>query len=136
MERKIPPINKEECIMKTLVISKPTTTIAIGICLGLSMLLTSSDANAKRVLFVPEAICSTIVTNMPLPTYVCCRLYDYKQQHYVFRNQWVSGSCQNANVNAQFDRGCKPNSLVYGTNQSIPPIAGFCQFSHSKDKCL
>jgi hypothetical protein len=125
--------------MKVLVISKSKstmTTMIIGICLGLSMLLTTSNANASRVLFVPEAVCSTIVTNMPLPTYVCCELYDYKHQHHIFRDQWVSGSCKNANINAEFDMGCKPDSLVYGTNHPIPPIATFCQFSYSTGKYL
>jgi hypothetical protein len=122
--------------MKALVISKPKNVFAVGICLGLSMLLTTSNANAHQTLFVPEAICSTIVTNMPLPTYVCCELYDYKNHRHLFRDQWVSGSCKNANVNAEFDMGCTADSLVYGTNGPIPPIAGFCQFSYSTGKYL
>jgi hypothetical protein len=123
--------------MKAITVSKSKSSVlGIGICLGLSMLLTTSDANAHRHLFVPEAVCSTIVTNMPLPTYVCCELYDTKHQRHIFRDQWVSGSCKNANMNATFDMGCTTESLVYGTNSTIPPIAGFCQFSYSTGKYL
>jgi len=121
--------------MKALVIAKSKSVLAIGACLGLSMLLTTTDANARHVLFVPEAVCSTIVTNMPLPTYVCCEQLD-RNGHHIFRDQWVSGSCKNANVNAHFDMGCKPDSLAYGTNQPIPPIATFCQFSYSTGKYI
>jgi hypothetical protein len=124
--------------MKALARSKPKSAIAVGvgITLGLLTLVSTSDANAHRVKFVPEAVCSTIVTNMPLPTYVCCELYDYKHQRHIFRDQWVSGSCKNANVNAEYDMGCKADSFVYGTNAPIPPIAGFCQFSDSTGKYL
>jgi hypothetical protein len=100
------------------------------------MLLATSDAKAHHVLFVPEAVCSTIVTNMPLPTYVCCELYDTKHHRHIFRDQWVAGSCKNANPYATFDMGCRTDSLVYGTNEPIPPIAGFCQFSHSTGRYL
>jgi len=119
--------------MKALVIAKPrsATTIGIGITLGLLTLIAVPNANAHPVKFVPEAVCSTIVTNMPLPTYVCCGLYDREHKKYVFHNMWVSGSCKNADANARFNMGCKPTSLVYGTNSGIPPIAGFCQFSFS-----
>lgn len=121
--------------MKASVISKSKSALGIGMCLGLSMLLATSDANAHRVLFVPEAVCSTIVTNMPLPTYVCCELLD-EDGHHVFRDKWVSGSCKNASPYAHYDMGCKPDSLVYGTNEPIPPIAGFCQFSYSTGKYI
>jgi hypothetical protein len=122
----------EECIMKALVISKSKKAVVVGIALGLLAL--APAANAHKVLFVPEAVCSTITTNMPLPTYVCCELYDYKHKRHVFHDQWVAGTCKNANVNAKFDMGCKPDSYVYGTNAPIPPIATSCQFSYSAIK--
>ena len=120
--------------MKALVISKPKNMVAIAAALGILTLVSTSNANAHVVKFVPEAVCSTIATNMPLPTYVCCKLYDGQHKQYVFRNMWVSGSCQNVNANARFDMGCKPTSLVYGTGSTIPPIATFCQFSYSAIK--
>ncbi len=104
-----------------------------GIILFLTALIFSTQALAchhfKRV--SPKANCATYATHSALPTYYCCGLSDKKGKH-IWKNQWVSGSCKNANINAHYDARCKTNSFVYGTKAPIPAM---CQFSrHVKGK--
>lgn len=76
---------------------------------------------------VPTATCTTHATGKYLPMYVCCKLLDNRGRA-VWKNNWVSGSCQNADMNAMYSRGCSATSPVYGTNA---PIMANCQFSFS-----
>ncbi len=99
-----------------------------------------NDLYTRGVLRQATAACTTLTTNKPLPTYVCCKLVKrvvtrngHYRWHTIWRNTWVEGTCANANPYAIHDSVCGINSPVYSTGE---PILGNCQFSTIKNKHL
>lgn len=75
------------------------------------------------------AACTTLTTNIPMPTYVCCAPdRGYKDMAYKDMGHdvhWISGSCGSEHKAL----GCDMNTAV---NTTGAPILGSCQFSTLK----
>jgi hypothetical protein len=136
--------------MKSPIKAKSKSAIALAV-MACALSLVSLQANAggrsfnyyadndqytRGLIRQATAACTTLTTNKPLPTYVCCKLITrtaHHRWHTVWRNTWVSGACMNANRYARHDSTCDINSPVYTTGM---PILGNCQFSTIKNKHL
>ena len=122
--------------MKAQIKRKSLSIMSLFLMMFLSIVMLS-DAKACShcpivKVNVPVAICSTGGTNIPLPYFVCCQLRD-ERGHPIWRNTWVPTTCENADIRAAYDIGCRTASPLYGTGS---PIIGNCQFSHSTGQYL
>ncbi len=136
--------NEEGFYMKAPIKAKSVLTCVAMVC---AVSLVSLNANAEGRSFnyysdgdnytrgfmrQATATCTTLTSNKPLPTYVCCKLVERTGCHKwrtVWSGKWVSGSCASASPYARHDSSCDMNSPVITTGM---PILGNCQFSTIK----